>query len=103
MQAYLDESRATDPYALPDLSIEHQEWITLEYQGETHRFDGIDDALDYVREVYRDGDSIEINTESGYYAAICLPGCLPDSDWSGPYDSEDDAMQEMRELYGDDF
>ena len=29
--------------------------------------------------------------EAGWYAFACLPGCLPDGDFHGPYDTSEDA------------
>ena len=39
---------------------------------------------------------------AGYYYASCFPGCLPDSEWYGPYATEDDALADAEEIWGDD-
>lgn len=37
---------------------------------------------------------------SGWYWWNCLPGCLPDSDAFGPFDTEREAIDAAREDYG---
>jgi len=68
-QHYSDSSREDDPYALPDVEV--------------FRSDDYGDPSD---------DNIE-PLESGWYYWYCFPGCLPDSDAYGPYDSEDEAVE----------
>ena len=34
---------------------------------------------------------------SGWYWWYCLPGCLPDTEPIGPFDSEDEALADARE------
>lgn len=71
-QAYSDPIREDDPHALPDIEVF--------YRTDTaNRADGwIDD----------EGDPLP----GGWYWWTCFPGCLPDSDPDGPYDSEADAL-----------
>ena len=37
----------------------------------------------------------------GWYYAACHPGCLPDSDFCGPYITEADALQAATEFFTD--
>lgn len=39
---------------------------------------------------------------AGYYFWVCVPGCMPDSDASGPYQTEEEALEEARDMYGED-
>lgn len=39
---------------------------------------------------------------AGWYFWVCVPGCMPDSDASGPYKTEDEALEEARDMYGED-
>jgi hypothetical protein len=36
---------------------------------------------------------------AGYFACFCFPGCMPDSDWSGPFDTEEEAVSYMRRTF----
>ena len=64
MLAYSDPSRETDPYALPDVEVFH--------------------STDYG-----DGD---LDIEDGWYWWSCFPGCLPDGDPIGPFDTKGEAL-----------
>lgn len=77
-QFYFEPERAADPYALPDAEVFYR---TLE----DNEVDGWVDG---------DGDTLP----AGWYYWTCLPGCLPDSDPIGPFDSEDDAIEDARDL-----
>ena len=65
--AYSDPSRESDPHALPDVEV---------FQGS-----------DY-------GD-LELEADKWYWWA-CLPGCLPDSDPNGPFESEEAALVDAK-------
>jgi hypothetical protein len=70
-QAYSDPERENDPHALPDLEIfrvTQKEIATGEW-----------------------GD-----TAPGWYYWFCFPGCMPDSDASGPYATEEEALAAAR-------
>jgi len=69
-QHYSNPRRQSDPYALPDVEIFY----------------------------YNGGDFVEgEELEPGWYWQSCFPGCLPDSDPIGPFDSEDAALADARE------
>lgn len=70
-QAYSDPSRADDPHALPDVEV----WYA--------------DAADFP-----DGNG-EPNA-AGWYWWTCFPGCLPDSDPMGPFETEADALADAQ-------
>lgn len=73
-QHYLDPQRESDPHALPDI--------------ETFRVkDG------FPRVSGEDGECLA----DGWYWWSCFPGCLPDSDPVGPFDTETDALADARE------
>jgi hypothetical protein len=75
MQAYSDPSRETDPRALPDVEVFHltgnEEW--------NHPLD----------------DSAP---RRGWYWWSCFPGCLPDGDPIGPFDSEREALADAQDV-----
>ena len=79
MQAYSDPSRENDPHALPDLEIFYAE------QGE------IEPAEDFYE------DETPEPSEAGFYYWHCFPGCMPDSEATGPFATEDEALADARE------
>jgi len=72
---YSDPSREGDRWSLPDVE---------------------------VFEVRKTGtpweDSEGNRLEPGWYWWTCLPGCLPDSDPFGPFESEEEALADAREV-----
>ena len=92
MQAYSDTSRENDPHALPDLEVfymnvrdfveaSHDTWMaerTLEI--EPSQFSNLTDCSEL----------------EGWYWWICYPGCLPDSNPIGPFDTENEALADAR-------
>lgn len=78
MQAYSNPERENDPHALPDLEIF--------YLTEQESKEQVTETYDY--EMERGG--------AGYYYWHCFPGCLPDSDPIGPFQTEQDALEDAR-------
>ena len=72
-QAYSDPDRESDPYSLPDVEVFYAEAGEIES----------DDP-------FAEGDDRFL--PAGWYWWTCLPGCLPDSDPSGPFDTEAEAL-----------
>lgn len=77
---YVDPTREDDPHALPDVEVFH-----------------LSDADVMVRDL-RDGDGEFMG--AGWYYQYGMPGYMPDSDPSGPYDTEDEALAAAREDAG---
>ena len=67
-QFYSDPEREDDPHALPDCEVFYAEL-------------GVND---------------EYNAP-GWYYWFCFPGCLPDSDPFGPFETEADAIAQARD------
>lgn len=38
---------------------------------------------------------------TGYYFCTCSPGCLPDSDFYGPYKTEEEALEKAEVFYNE--
>jgi hypothetical protein len=79
---YSDPSRESDPHALPDAEVFYA------------------DAGD-LDECFGLGDDDDEPSPAGWYAYACFPGCLPDGDPCGPFDSEAEAIEEWRSMYCD--
>ena len=73
MQAYSDPTREDDDYALPDVEVFY---IPDDYQPEPE-----------------DGQPLP----DGWYWWSCFPGCLPDSDPVGPFDTEAEALADAQD------
>ena len=73
MQAYSNPDRESDSCALPDIEV-------------FYVFNDDDDMTD------ENGEPLE----PGFYWWPCFPGCLPDSDPIGPFDSEEEAIADAR-------
>lgn len=72
-QEYSNPKRADDKYALPNVEIFYAK------SGELQSEDG------------------EPCIGNGYYYWYCFPGCLPDSDPIGPFDTYAEAFAAMRD------
>lgn len=76
-QAYSDPSRESDPHALPDVEVFYR----------TARAIVLDDWR------HEDGELMG----EGWYWWYCLPGCMPDSEPNGPFDTEAEALADARQ------
>jgi hypothetical protein len=72
MQFYSNPERESDPYALPDC--------------ETFFADST-----YFQDEYGEPQP------AGWYWQACFPGCLPDSDPVGPFETEQEAIDDAQE------
>ena len=101
-QAYSDPSRETDPHALPDIEV-----FQLTAEEAVELLD--EDTLYQYRKDFplagfnsRDRqamlDAIIDNegVAGGWYWQACFPGCLPDSEPVGPFDSYAEAWADAR-------
>ena len=92
-QFYLDESKANDKWSLPDV------WVTwLDWQpGDKGNCSMCGNHAE-LHETWEESECEEC-FESAYYYAFCMPGCLPDSDFYGPFKTEQDAMKDCRDIH----
>jgi hypothetical protein len=101
MQAYSNTARVSDPYALPDIEVFQltarevaamDEDTCNEYMRR-HEF-----RLAFMNSKARDAmlDAMvsELGIEGGWFYWYCQPGCLPDSEPFGPFESEELAKQD---------
>ena len=100
--AYSNPERESDTYALPDV------WITQMTAEEIA--EGMEDAIWERRRRFplaqmNSGErerllaSIveEEGISGGWMYCYCVPGCMPDSEWMGPYSTYAEAVEAMRE------
>ena len=108
MHTYSDPSRASDPYALPDVEVfqltanevaessayEDEQW---EYLHRPFREIGAPNMNSRDRETMLDAMIAEIGITGGWYYWYCFPGCMPDSDPIGPFATEAEALAAAQE------
>ena len=72
-QVYSDPKREAEKYALPNVEV-------FFYTDYNYHVENPEEAL-----------------EPGYYYWHCFPGCLPDSEPWGPYETEQEAIESAQE------
>jgi hypothetical protein len=88
MQAYSDPSREDDPHALPDVEIFY---IEDPHGAEWNEHFG--STCDDPPPACLPGAPC---AHEGYYWWSCFPGCLPDGEPNGPFDTLDEALADAR-------
>lgn len=83
-QHYSDPRRESDPYALPDV-----ETFQVDDQGYVN---GEPFVLPH-----EPGETAYGLAQPGWYWWSCFPGCLPDGDPVGPFETEAAALEDARE------
>ncbi len=100
MQAYSDPSRECGPTALPDIEVFHQTYM------EFLKADSGTWLAERWQEIVGDGygaiESVNRNVQAahslaGWYWWACFPGCLPEGDPNGPFETEADALADAQE------
>lgn len=77
-QEYSDPKRAGDPHSLPNVEVFE---ITPGWNEETDEYEP---------------------SEPGFYWWPCFPGCMPDGDAKGPFESYAEALADARDGCEDD-
>lgn len=55
---------------------------------------------EYYHEDFLAGKVISEETIEGWCGRMSAPGYLDCTEWSGPYESEETTLEELKELYG---
>lgn len=104
MQAYSNPKRASDPYALPNIEVFQLTAMEAAEQDEDEIFEYLKRpefrlaTMDSkVRERMLETMVEELEITGGWYWWACFPGCLPDSNLFGPFDTEAEALADARE------
>lgn len=82
-QHYSNPEREDETYALPDI-----ETFEIDERG---YLDGVPFVLPH-----EPGEEAMGLAEPGWYYWFCFPGCMPDSDPIGPFDTEEEALEDAR-------
>ena len=104
MQAYSDPKRAASPYSLPDVEVfqltaheaaSQDEELVWEYMKRPEfRLASMNSR---TRETMLDAIVSEERITGGWFWWTCLPGCLPDSEAVGPFESRALALADAQE------
>lgn len=79
-QFYTNPTRENEPHTLPDAET---------FEVTSHDLTDIYSAFHQPDGIYSMGDGTD---QIGWYWWACLPGCLPDGDPTGPFDTEELAI-----------
>ena len=80
-QVYSDPARESDPYALPDVEV-----FAVSQLEANYNLANLDHADEYTL------------TEAGWYWWSCFPGCLPDGEPVGPFETEAEALTDAQDI-----
>lgn len=102
---YTNPKRASDTHALPNVEIFHVtegEWW-IDADGNRHDAPRHDNVPCEAYETCDDADHKGLTPcAEGFYFAFGFPGCLWDSEPSGPYETYEAALEAARESSGDE-
>ena len=102
---YLDEKRSEDANSLPDVEVWEDYVDELECSCGVYDIPGcVTDAVGaeecYCPSCAKPAISVERTKRNGWFFQYGMPGYLPDSSPWGPYETEDEALEEAREYAG---
>ena len=90
MQVYSDPTRESDPHALPDVEVFYvSQAVCLDDRHDEPCPQPCSEC---------DHDCEPERMEIGYYWWSCFPGCSPDSEPFGPYDTEAEAVDAAQDI-----
>lgn len=102
-QAYSDASRASDPYALPDVEVFQLTAEEVAVLDEETVYDymkrpefKLASMSSRVRARMIDTMIDELGITGGWFYWFCFPGCLPDSEPIGPFPTKQDALNDAQ-------
>jgi len=101
-QHYSNPRRADDPHALPDIeTFKGYRHECRECDAETPLFPDYYGLIHLESEECREcgarGTLRCVDTKAAWYWWTCLPGCVPDSEPVGPFETEEVALADARE------
>ena len=100
-QAYSNPKRESESYALPDAEV----WQARTYNSKccltAHPEDYVTACKDQLC-LTCERPAKYTPSKFGWYYWYCSPGCLPDSNPFGPFDTEAEALEDMRKNDGNE-
>lgn len=106
---YATDTATSDPHTLPNIEVcqftaheiaEGMEDEIREYSRKPqYRLASMNST---TRERMLDAIVADHDVQGGFMWAVCFPGCLPDSEWSGPFPTYAEALADAREQLAED-
>lgn len=100
---YATDADASDPYTLPNIQVweftAHEVAEGMEEEIWEYSRKPVYKAASMngrVRDRMLDAIIADYDVRGGFMWAVCFPGCLPDSEWSGPFPSREEALADAR-------
>jgi hypothetical protein len=100
-QEYSDPTRASDPYSLPDVEV--WEDVTWEIDCTCGTYDVPASHCQNDRHGTcpscgaEERPILRENARKSWWYWYCFPGCMPDSEVNGPFDSEAEAREDWEQ------
>lgn len=60
------------------------------------------DASEITMTLNDDQDQVTLTLHVGFFGRMSAPGYLDCTDWSGPFETEEECMSELVDMYGDE-
>ena len=100
-QAYSNPKRESDPYSLPDVEVWQDEIVEGDCERcgahDVHSQSVIDEPRCPSCERTVSREQIRPTGKEAWWFWYCFPGCMPDSLPNGPYSTEAEALQAVRD------
>ena len=106
MQAYSNPTRECEATSLPDLEIfqltatevaQSSAYEDEQYDFSKRREFRLANISGKVREAMLDAMVEELGIQGGWFWWPCFPGCLPDGDMTGPFDTYAEALADAQD------
>jgi hypothetical protein len=100
-QHYSDPAREQDPHALPDVETWQSRVWRIECECGDYEVPETDDTDPSCPSCGRTSEpgrpvTLERTPRMGWFYWFCFPGCLPDDEPVGPFETEEDALADAR-------
>lgn len=109
MQAYSNPKRANDPYSLPDLEVWEDEVWHVECRCGDYEIpapvalgDVVCPSCERTPLAVGGISDADGKPKRGWFWWSCFPGCMPDSEPYGPFESKAEALADARDGLNDD-
>lgn len=106
---YVTEKDASSPYTLPNIWVAQftahevaegmEDEIRQYSRMPQHRLASMNST---ARERMLEVIISDLEIRGGFMWCVCLPGCLPDSEWNGPFQTYAEALADAREQLAED-
>ena len=94
-QEYSNPARESEPTALPNVELWDSHYVDCPECGKTVLYNNARSAAcPECDRVF----PVSSTDPVGWFYWFCFPGCMPDSDWVGPFDTRKEALADAQEF-----